>query len=68
MEDKRLALHETMEIHEMLNFKTVCMVKSKMIQGLVFNQDLKAMLEKDVQNSIKEIGDLQNLLMKAPTL
>lgn len=68
MEQQNLSLHEAMEVHELLNFKTVCMTKSKMVEGLVFDQDLKALLEKDVQQSITAINDLQNLLKKAPTL
>ncbi|MED4607439.1 spore coat protein, partial [Paenibacillus validus] len=40
MSQHGLAPHESMEIHEMLNFKTICMTKSKMMQGLVFNKDL----------------------------
>lgn len=59
-----LALHETMELHELLNFKTICMTTSKMIQGLVFDQELKALLEKDVQQSIESVKVLQGLLMK----
>jgi similar to spore coat protein len=61
-----LAPHETMEIHEMLNFKTVCLAKSKMMQGLVFDKDLKLLMEKDVQQSIKAIQDLQTLYTKIP--
>ncbi|QGU96017.1 spore coat protein [Clostridium bovifaecis] len=68
MKHSSLALHETMEVHEMLNFKTVCITKSKMMQGLVFDQDLKNLMEKDVQQSITAINDLQELLSKAPTL
>jgi similar to spore coat protein len=67
VEQQSLALHETMEVHEMLNFKTVCIAKSKLMQGIVFDQDLKALLEKDVQQSITAIKDLQTLLTKAPT-
>ncbi len=61
-----LAPHETMEIHEMLNFKTICLFKSKMMQGLVFDQDLKALMQKDVEQSIKAISDLQSLYSRAP--
>jgi len=32
-------LHETMELHELLNFKTICMTTSKMIKGVVFDQE-----------------------------
>jgi similar to spore coat protein len=45
-------MQETMQIHELLNFKTICMTKSKLIQGVVFDQELKGLLEKDVQQSI----------------
>lgn len=68
MEQQSLALHETMEVHEMLNLKTVSMTTSKMMEGVVFDQDLKALLEKDVQQSIAAINDLQRLLKKAPKI
>jgi similar to spore coat protein len=61
-----LAPHESMELHEMLNFKTNCLAKSKMMQGLVFDQDLRDLMEKDVQQSLKAIAGLKNLYSKAP--
>lgn len=64
MPNQDLTFHETMELHELLNFKTVCMTKSKLIQGVVFDQDLKALLERDVQNSVKAAKALQTLLTK----
>lgn len=39
-----------------------------MMEGVVFDQDLKALLEKDVQQSITAISNLQNLLKKAPKI
>jgi similar to spore coat protein len=54
-----------MEIHEMLNFKTICTMKSKAIDGLVTDKDLKALMQQDLQQSIKATNDLQNLLSKA---
>lgn len=68
MEAENLAPQETMQIHEMLNFKTVCMTTSKMMEGVVFDQELKALLEKDVQQSITAISGLQELLKKAPKM
>jgi similar to spore coat protein len=68
MERQSLAPNETMQIHEMLNFKTICMTTSKMMEGVVFDQDLKALFEKDVKQSIVAINDLQNLLAKAPKM
>ena len=64
MSQQSMPLHETMELHELLNLKTVCMTKSKMLQGLVFDQELKALLEKDVQQSIVAVDSLQKLLEK----
>ncbi|AOY77910.1 spore coat protein [Clostridium formicaceticum] len=64
MSQQNLTLHETMEIHELLNLKTICLTKSKMIQGLVFDQELKVLLEKDVQQSISAVNILQELLTK----
>ncbi len=58
MERESLALHETMETHEMLNFKTVCLLRSKLMQGLCFDNELKALMEKDVQQSIRDINEL----------
>ncbi|MGG4211671.1 spore gernimation protein GerQ [Paenibacillus sp. FSL L8-0638] len=61
-----LAAHESLEIHEALNFKTLCLAKSKLMQGLVFDQELKDLMEKDVQQSIQAIADLQVIYAKAP--
>lgn len=64
----RLAFHETMELHELLNFKTVCMVKSKLMSGVVFDQDLKLLLEKDVTQSMTAAGELMVLYQAGATL
>ncbi|QAA32952.1 spore coat protein [Clostridium manihotivorum] len=68
MEQNYLAPAETMQIHELLNFKTICMTSSKMMEGVVFDQELKTLFEKDVRQSITAINDLQVLLGKAPKL
>lgn len=62
MSQDHLVLHQTMEIHELLNLKTATLLKSKLIQGLVFDQELKALLEKDVQQCIIQVETLQNHL------
>ena len=58
MDKVSLALHETLETHEILNFKTVCLLRSKLLQGICFDNELKALMEKDVQQSIKDINEL----------
>lgn len=59
-----MTVHEMMELHEVLNFKTVCILKSKMMYGLAHDPDLKALLEMDVQQSTVAIQTLQGLLTK----
>jgi similar to spore coat protein len=66
LNQQMLAAHESLEVHEALNFKTLCLFKSKMMQGLVFDQDLKALMQKDVEQSIQAIADLQTVYAKAP--
>ncbi len=60
-----LTFHESMEIHELLNFKTICMATSKLAQGVVFDQELKALLDKDVQQSMEDVRILESLLSKS---
>lgn len=61
MDSKKLAFHETMELHEMINLKTICVLKSKLLQGLCFDDDLKAMLDKDVELSAYQLNELLQL-------
>lgn len=61
-----LAPHEALEIHEALNFKTLCLAKSKLMQGLVFDQELKDLMQKDVEQTMQAIADLQAIYARAP--
>ena len=64
MERQGPALHEAMEIHEILNFKAVGLTKSQTMQILVSDGELRAIMQKDVEQSARAINDLQNLLSK----
>ncbi|MBY4604723.1 MULTISPECIES: spore gernimation protein GerQ [Bacillus] len=66
MDHKTLAAHEAVDLHEIVNFKTLCIAKSKLMQGLVFDQDLKDLMQKDVQQSIQDLTDLQAVYERAP--
>ncbi|MDB5053031.1 MAG: hypothetical protein JWM44_1081 [Bacilli bacterium] len=59
------ALHETLEVHEMAAFKTVCMTKSKTMQALVSDLELKQILQEDVEISTRQLQELGALLSKA---
>lgn len=66
MDHQRLANHESLDLHEVINFKTLCIAKSKLMQGLVFDDDLRALMKKDVEQSIKELEELQVVYQRVP--
>ncbi len=63
--DTKYGLHETLELHELTVFKTVCMTKSKTMQALVEDNDLKNILQRDVRMSTGQIQELDGLLSNA---
>lgn len=65
MKEQSLAYHETVDTHELLNLKTIGLLKSKLMQGIVFDQDLRAMMEKNVQQCILDIQELQEIYQRA---
>ncbi|OZT11357.1 spore gernimation protein GerQ [Priestia aryabhattai] len=66
MDHQKLANHESLDLHEVINFKTLCLAKSKLMQGLVFDDDLRALMKKDVEQSIKALEELQVVYQRAP--
>jgi len=66
MDNQKLADHESLDLHEIINFKTLCLAKSKLMQGLVFDQDLRALMQKDVEQSMQGLGELQAIYQRAP--
>lgn len=67
MGKEELAYHETMDMHEILNLKTLALLKSKLMQGIVFDQDLRALMQKSVEMSIVDIKQLQRLYSYSKT-
>ncbi|MGZ7440145.1 hypothetical protein [Paenibacillus sp. TH7-28] len=59
------ALHEILEVQEMAAFKTVCMTKSKTMQTLVTDPELRQILQQDVQLSQQQLQELGGVLSKA---
>ncbi|MET3195672.1 MULTISPECIES: spore gernimation protein GerQ [Bacillaceae] len=66
MDNQKLADHESLDLHEVINFKTLCLAKSKLMQGLVFDDDLRALMQKDVEQSMQALGELQSIYQRAP--
>ena len=67
MQYRELAFHETLDTHEMINFKTFSLMKSKLMQGICFDNELKALMEKDVKQSVEALKELKSLYEGART-
>ena len=65
---KRLTPRETMELHELLAFKAVCMTKYVMMQTLVNDHALKSLLQNNAEKTSRAIRDLQRVLHYTPEL
>lgn len=57
-----LALHERLELQEILTFKNLCLTKSAMMKGLVGCEKLKAILEADETEGKAHVEQLNKLL------
>ncbi|WP_172255811.1 spore coat protein [Saccharibacillus deserti] len=60
---KELALHEKLEIHELLILKTSCVTKAVAMSGLVQDEKLKTLIEEDIMNSAQAVDELKALLI-----
>ncbi|MCY8515801.1 hypothetical protein [Bacillus atrophaeus] len=55
-------LHETLDLHELLVFKNLCLTKSSTMTGLVQDQELRDILEQDALKTRRQVERLQSLL------
>ena len=46
-------------------FKTLCLTKSKTMKGLVSDEELKNILQQDVDTSTKQLQEFASILSKA---
>ncbi|MDU7476360.1 MAG: hypothetical protein E7L01_23920 [Paenibacillus macerans] len=65
MSSTTYGLHETLEVHELAAFKTLCMTKAKTMQILVSDPELKQILQQDVQVSTRQLQELGEILSKS---
>ncbi len=59
---KYLGLHETLEVHELLTFKNLCLTKSTTMGPLAQDEELKTILSNDVSAGQQQIQHLQQFL------
>lgn len=59
---KYLGLHETLDLHELLSFKNLCLTKATTMSALAQDEELKAILSDEVTAGIHHIQQLQQFL------
>ncbi|MEH7108764.1 MULTISPECIES: hypothetical protein [Bacillaceae] len=59
---KHLALHETLDLHELLAFKNLCLTKAATMSKLAQDVELQTILADDVTVGIQHIQELQKFL------
>ncbi|AAK78592.1 spore coat protein CotF [Clostridium acetobutylicum] len=62
MQQPKLGVHETMELHELLTFKNLCLTKTTVMTGLVSDPNLKSILQDDISTTKRQIGELKELI------
>jgi similar to spore coat protein len=62
MKTTTLGVHETLELHELLTFKSLCLTKSSTMSGLVQDNELKNLLSQDATQTRSHIESLQQFI------
>jgi similar to spore coat protein len=62
MELKGMAPNETIQLHELLTFKNLCLTKSVTMSPLVSDEELKAIMKQDVTATKQHINELRKLM------
>lgn len=65
MQQQSLAPHESIELHELLNFKNLCLTKSVTMSPLVSDCELKTILKEDVTTTKQQIEELKGLMQQS---
>ncbi|MBU8907891.1 hypothetical protein [Desertibacillus haloalkaliphilus] len=59
---EKLGVHETLELHELLTFKSLCLTKASVMQGLVSDENLKELMQQDVTMATQQVEELKKHL------
>ena len=59
---KYLGLHETLDLHELLAFKNLCLTKATTMSVFAQDEELKAIMNEDVTTGIQHIQQLKKFL------
>jgi similar to spore coat protein len=59
---ENLGVHESLELHELVTFKSLCLTKVSIMQGLVTDPKLKEIMQQDVGMTSQHIEELKDHL------
>lgn len=59
---KHLALHETLDLQELLSFKNLCLTKAAMMGKLAQDEELRTILTDDAATGVRHIQQLQKFI------
>jgi len=62
MNQHGMAPHESIELHELLTFKNVCLTKTITMSALVSDDELKSILKQDVVSTQQHIEELRGFI------
>lgn len=65
MDKQCVAPHETIQLHELLTFKNLCLTKSVTMSPLVSDSKLKLILQQDASTNHQHIKELRDLMEKS---
>ncbi|MVX64322.1 spore coat protein [Clostridium chromiireducens] len=60
-----IAPNESMQLHEILIFKNLCLTKALAMSPLAVDDELKSILQQDIRTSEKHIKELRGLMEKS---
>jgi similar to spore coat protein len=59
---KYLGLHETLDLHELLTFKNLCLTKAATMSALAVDEELKTILINDANTGLEHIEQLRRFI------
>lgn len=65
---KYLALHETLDLQELLTFKNLCLTKAATMSKLAQDEELSAILVDDAATGVRHIQQLQKFITEREEL
>ena len=64
MDEQSLTINESIQLHEILTFKNLCLTKSITMSPLVSDDELKSIIQQEITVSKAHIEELREIMKK----